>query len=132
MFHRIFAVLFLTGAFFAMSLAAESAETQPNRVLRHIVLYQFKPEISAAQVQEVIDTFAALPKKIDTIIGFEHGLNISQEGKSDGLTHAFQVTFRNEADLKKYLDHPAHLDYVKVVKDRRLKVVVFDYWVDAK
>ncbi|MBL8825482.1 MAG: Dabb family protein [Planctomycetaceae bacterium] len=123
---------FFVGVLLAMSPLAHSAEAQPSRVLRHIVLYQFKPEISAAQVQEVIDTFAALPKKIDTIIGFEHGLNISQEGKSDGLTHAFQVTFRNEADLKKYLDHPAHLDYVKVVKDRRLKVVVFDYWVDVK
>ncbi len=115
-----------------MSQVATVAAAQPARVLRHIVLYQFKPEISAAQVQEVIDTFAALPKKIDTIIGFEHGLNVSQEGKSDGLTHAFQVTFRNEADLKTYLEHPAHLDYVKVVKDRRLKVVVFDYWVDVK
>lgn len=108
------------------------AADKPAQVLRHVVLYKFKDDLKPQQVQEVVDTFAALPKKVDTIIGFEHGLNVSQEGKSDGLTHAFVVTFRNEQDLKKYLDHPAHLDYVNVVKSRREKVVVFDYWVDAK
>lgn len=130
--QRLLAFLALLGATLAMPQSSAAADTQPKRVLRHIVLYQFKPEITSAQLQEVIDTFAALPKKIDTIIGFEHGLNSSQEGKSDGLTHAFQVTFRDEAGLKTYLEHPAHLDYVKVVKDRRLKVVVFDYWAEVK
>lgn len=129
---RLLALIVLLGVSLAMTPAPAVADAQPKRVLRHIVLYQFKPEVTTAQVQEVIDTFAALPKKIDTIIGFEHGLNSSQEGKSDGLTHAFQVTFRNEAGLKTYLEHPAHLDYVKVVKDRRLKVVVFDYWAEGK
>lgn len=115
-----------------VGLAAVSrAEGKPTRVLRHIVLYQFKPDATAAEVQEVVDTFRGLESKIDTIIGFEHGTNVSQEGKSDGLTHAFVVSFRDEAGLATYLKHPAHLAYVDVVKDRRLKVVVFDYWAEA-
>ena len=100
-----------------------------DKVLRHIVMYQFKPEVTPAQLQEVIDAFAGLPKKIDTIIGFEHGTNVSKEGKSDGFTHVFVVTFKNEADRDAYIAHPAHDAYVKVVRDRREKVVVFDYWV---
>lgn len=97
-------------------------------VLRHIVMYKFKDDLKPEQVQEVVDTFAALPSKIDVIVGFEHGTNVSQEGKSEGFTHLFTVTFRDEASREKYLVHPAHLDYVKVVRDRREKVVVFDYW----
>ena len=72
----------------------------------------------------------ALPQKIDRIVGFEHGTNISPEGKSEGLTHCFMVSFASEKDRDAYLTHSAHLEYVKVVRDRREKVVVFDYWTN--
>jgi heme-degrading monooxygenase HmoA len=107
---------------------ARAQESKPERVLRHLVLYKFKDDISQAQVQEVIDAFSALPSKIDTIIGFEHGENVSPEGKSDGLTYGFVVTFRDEKGRDEYLKHPAHDAYVQVVKDKREKVIVFDYW----
>src|SRR5436189_4533877 len=111
----------------AMSASHASAA---DKVLRHIVMYQFKDDVTPAQLKEVIDAFAGLPKKIDTIIGFEHGTNVSKEGKSDGFTHVFVVTFKNEADRDAYIAHPAHDAYVKVVRDRREKVIVFDYWAD--
>ena len=104
---------------------------KPPRVLRHVVMYKFKDDQSKERVQEVVDAFSALPKKIDAIIGYEHGTNVSQEGKSEGFTHVFVVTFRDEAGRDAYLKHPAHDAYVQVVKDRREKVVVFDYWADA-
>jgi hypothetical protein len=104
--------------------------TAKPRVLRHIVLYKFKDDVSPAQVQQVVDAFAALPGKIDGIVAFEHGTNVSPEGKSDGLTHAFVVSFQDEKSRDAYLKHPAHDEYVKVVRDRREKVVVFDYWAE--
>lgn len=108
--------------------SAKDSDKGSEKVLRHIVMYKFKPEISAGQVREVVDTFAALPKKIDVITAFEHGTNVSPEGKSEGFTHCFVVTFKDEAGRETYLKHPAHLEYVNVVKDRREKVIVFDYW----
>ena len=110
---------------------AAQADAAPAKVLRHLVMYKFKPECTPAQIQEVVDTFGGLPKKIDTIIGYDHGTNVSQEGKSEGLTHCFVVTFKDEAGLATYLKHPAHDAYVQVVKDRREKVVVFDYWSEG-
>jgi hypothetical protein len=103
-------------------------EKVPEKVLRHIVMYQFKPTTTKEQVQDVIDAVAGLPKKIDTIVGFEHGTNVSNEGKSEGFTHVFVVTFKDEAGRETYLKHAAHDEYVKVVRDKREKVVVFDYW----
>lgn len=107
------------------------AQKTKGRVLRHLVLYKFKDTCTPAEVQEVIDTFAGLPKQIDTIISFECGPNVSTEGKSDGLTQAFLVTFRDEAGRDVYLKHPAHDAYVNVVRSRRERVIVFDYWADA-
>jgi hypothetical protein len=115
----------------AMTLARSGRATaaqKPERLLRHIVLYKFKDTLSAAQVQEVVDAFAALPKKIDTVVGFERGTNVSVEGKSEGLTHAFVVSFADERGRDAYLNHPAHQEYVKLASTRREKVVVFDYW----
>jgi hypothetical protein len=106
------------------ALAADPAE----KLLKHVVLYKFKADQSPQQVQEVIDAFAALPGKIPVIAGFEKGTNVSQEGKSEGLTHAFVVSFRSQKDLDAYLAHPAHQEYVNIVKSRREKVIVFDYW----
>lgn len=122
----ILAAFLFTGAVWQMGNSQESK----GKVLRHIVMYKFKDEISKPQVQEVIDAFAGLPKKIDGIVAFEHGPNVSPEGKSEGLTYCFVVSFKDEAARDAYLKHPAHDDYVKVVKDRREKVVVFDYWAD--
>lgn len=123
--------LILTSTVWQMATSQEPA-TKPasTKVLRHIVMYKFKDEITKAQIQEVIDAFANLPKKIDAVIGFEHGPNVSPEGKSEGFTYCFVVTFKDEAGRAAYLKHPAHDEYVKVVKDRREKVVVFDYWAD--
>jgi len=109
---------------------ADKPTTAPKlaKVLRHVVIYKFKETATPAQVSEVVTAFGKLPKQIDTIIGYEHGTNISSENKSEGFTHAFVVTFRDEAGRDKYLIHPAHDEYVKVVRDRREKVIVFDYW----
>lgn len=114
-------------ALFAVAAFGRAAEPAP-RLLRHVVLYKFKEGLPAARVQEVIDAFSALPSKIEGIGGYEHGENVSPEGKSEGLTHAFVVSFRDEAARDAYLKHPAHDAYVAVVKDKREKVVVFDYW----
>ncbi len=111
------------------NLTTAAPATEKTAMLRHIVMYKFKPEITAPQIQEVIDAFAKLPKQIDVIRGFEMGTNVSPEGKSEGFTHVFVVTFADEAGRDAYLKHPAHDEYVKVVKDRREKVIVLDYWV---
>lgn len=130
MWRSILALGLTCGAamFLINGKAITEAADPPKQVLRHMVLYKFKDGLEPAKIKEVVDAFAGLPKKINTIIGFEHGTNVSKEGKSEGFTHCFVVTFRDEKGLANYLDHPAHQEYVQVVRDKRDKVVVFDYW----
>lgn len=95
--------------------------------LRHVVLFKFKPEVTKAQVQEVVDAFAALPKKIDTIADFEWGTDVSVEMKSEGYTHCFVVSFQDAKARDEYLPHAAHAEFVKLVGPRIEKVLVFDF-----
>ena len=123
------AVTIVLGGSLMNALAVRSNEAKASsKVLRHLVLYKFRDDATPQQVQEVVDAFSALPKQIEGIVAFEAGTNVSTEGKSDGLTHCFQVSFRDQAALDSYLKHPAHDKYVQVVRPRREKVVVFDYW----
>lgn len=109
-------------------LAALGVASKPAKVLRHVVLFKFKPEASKEQVDEVVEAFRALPGKIDTITDFEWGTDVSVENKAAGFTHCFTVTFRDEKGRETYLPHPAHGEFVKLVGPRIADVLVFDYW----
>lgn len=96
-------------------------------VYRHVVLFKFKDDASAEQVKAVEEAFRALPSKIDTITGFEWGTNVSPEGKDQGFTHCFFVTFKDKAGLEVYLPHPDHKAFGSLLRPILDKVLVVDY-----
>ncbi|MEO0472959.1 MAG: Dabb family protein, partial [Bacteroidota bacterium] len=65
---------------------------------------------------------------IPQIIKFEGGEDISTEGLSQGFTHCFVLTFKNEADRDAYLPHPAHLELAEKNKPLMKKLLVVDVW----
>lgn len=119
-----------TGALLALTVALSSCggEKKQGKVLRHVVMFGFKPEVTAEQVKAVEDAFGELPSKIDLIKDYEWGTDCSPEGKQQGLTHCFFVTFHSEADRDAYLVHPAHKEFGKLVRNKVAAVTVLDYW----
>jgi hypothetical protein len=113
----------------ALGVAAEPAVASGGKLLRHVVLFKFKADVTKDQVQEVVDAFAALPKKIQEIKDFEMGTDVSVENKSEGYTHGFVDTFADEKGRETYLPHAAHQEFVKLVGPRIEMVLVCDYWV---
>lgn len=123
--------MMLLGCSSSESANVQTREVQvakPARVLRHVVLFKFKDDVSSEQIQQVVDAFRALPSKIDFIQDFEWGTNVSPEPHSQGLTHAFLLTFKNEADRDAYLPHPAHQEFGRMLGPILDKVTVVDYW----
>jgi len=112
------------------ALTASGRNSGGQRLLRHVVLFKFKADASAEQVNEVVAAFKALPSKIDAIHSFESGTDNSVENLADGFTHGFVVTFRDEKGRAEYLPHPAHDEFVKLARPRIEKVLVFDYWAE--
>ena len=95
---------------------------------RHIVLFQFKSTTTPAQVEEIEAAFAKLPSEIDVIKGFEWGkMDNAEVGRNNGLTHSFVVTFKDKADLEKYIPHAAHKAFVAKAGPLLEKSLVFDY-----
>lgn len=96
-------------------------------MLRHVVLFRFKPDAERAAIAAIEAAFADLPQHIETIRAFEWGLNNSPEGLDKGFTHAFVVTFENEAGRDAYLPHPAHDAFVAQLKPLLDDVLVIDF-----
>ena len=128
-------VLILLAATVAVSLTINSmnaddkqSSKKQERLLRHVVLFNFKDDATEQDVAKIVEAFQQLPKRISQIHSFEYGIDNSPEGLADGFTHCFLVTFANEADREAYLPHPEHLKFVDILKPQIERVLVIDYW----
>lgn len=111
--------------------SAHSNETaKSDKVYRHFVMFKFQEQATEAQVQEIVEAFGALKNKVDSIVAYEHGTDVSPENLSKGFTHCFLVTFASKKDLEAYLPHPAHQEFVSKLKPILDDVMVVDYWAD--
>lgn len=79
-----------------------------DAMLRHIVVFRYTQHATQAQIAQVTDAFRALQHQIPGIRAFEHGVNNSPEGKNQGFTHVYVLTFIDAAARDAYLPHPAH------------------------
>jgi hypothetical protein len=59
---------------------------------------------------------------------FKQGTDVSVEGKANGFSHCILVTFGSERDRNTYLPHPAHQEFVSLVRPHVEKSLVLDYW----
>lgn len=114
----------------AITVSAPPAEKYSHAGhLRHVVLFKFKDGTSKEDIEKIEKAFAALPRKIPQIAGFEWGTDCSKENLSQGFTHCFILTFKNEKDRDEYLPHPEHQAFAKLLRPYLDKVLVIDYIV---
>jgi hypothetical protein len=99
--------------------------------LRHVVLFGFKSETTERDVKEIARRFAELQTLIPGISDFEWGENNSPEGKDQGLSHCFLLTFDTEAARDAYLPHPDHVAFASWAGQWIERVTVVDYWVQT-
>lgn len=109
-------------------LEAVGAVKARTRVLRHVVLFKYKPEVTPAQLDEINRAFQDLKRQIPEVRDFERGINNSPEGLNKGFTHGYLITFASEEDRAAYLPHPAHKKFVELIGGKLDEPFVFDYW----
>jgi hypothetical protein len=120
--NTLLAIILMIGSASVLSAQNNSGS------LRHVVLFKFKDGAKAEDVKKVEDAFRALSGKIKLIKDFEWGTNVSPENLNQGLTHCFFVTFKSDKDRDDYLVHPAHKEFVEILKPVLDKATVVDYW----
>lgn len=114
------------------TLVAFTMSTKSQHV-RHVVVFKYKKEATAAQIKEVTDAFRALKGKIPGIVSFEQGPNISPEKLDQGFSHVYLLTFENAAARDAYLPHPDHNKFGELLGKVNIldgKPFVVDFQID--
>lgn len=121
----VWAILFF-GLVTILLMSAET--TKPEKKLRHVVAFKYKPGTSLEQMKKVTADFHALKQKVPEIIEFEGGPDIHFQEKKGKFTHCFIVTVKDEEDLAAYGKHPDHQAFSQSVDPLLEEVMVVDYW----
>lgn len=112
----VVALVAVTVAIIVSGVKMSKEETvRQEETVRHVVVFKYKEGASEDKIQAVTDAFRALQDKIPGIVSFEHGVNNSPEGKNQGFTHVYLLTFENAAARDAYLPHPEHQKFGQVL-----------------
>ncbi len=77
-------------------------------MIRHIVLTQFREDVSDAVIAEIYAGLAAVAARLDGAQGFAGGRSDSPEQLQRGYTHGFSIDFDDAAALARYAQDAAH------------------------
>ncbi|GAA1970111.1 Dabb family protein [Microbacterium deminutum] len=92
----------------------------------HVVLVQWKPEVSRAELDELTDFACAFPDAIPGVLAVHCGPSTSPEGLESGYEWALVVSFASSSARDHYLPHPAHQPVAELISRLAEQVVVFD------
>jgi len=125
---KILFLAFILFTSFHVVMAQTTADKNSKALLRHVVLFKYKDQSTAADIKKIEQAFRELPSKINLIKDFEFGVNNSPENLNQGLTHCYFLTFSSAKDRDAYLVHPAHKAFTDIAGPHIDKVTVVDYW----
>lgn len=88
--------------------------------VEHLVLFQWQPEATTAQIDAAIAALRDLADKVPEVLQLSCGENFSD--RAQGYQHGLFARFRDRAALAAYQAHPAH----QAVVQQHLKPIVAD------
>ena len=112
--------------------AGRDADNKQGRLLRHVILFEFKETVTAEQIKETEKRFCEMARGIEEIKDFEWGTDVSGGERTQGFTHCFILTFAGEAGRDRYMGDPAHNELRKATQPYIKKMLVLDYWKNRR
>ena len=109
-------------------LTPMTTTAQKTGPVRHVVVFKYKKDAPSDSIAQVTRAFRELRSKIPGITAFEDGVNNSPEGKNQGFTHVYLLTFESVAARDAYLPHPEHKRFGELLA--KLAVVEDAFVVD--
>jgi len=94
-------------------------------MIKHVVLFKFKPNSSEARFCELENRLKALPGLIPEIKSYEFGLDVMRTGRS--YDFALVSAFEDIESLNRYQTHPAHVEVIGIVNELFDQIVAADF-----
>ena len=97
--------------------------------VKHIVLFKFKEGTTEEQTNKFFEDVLDLSESVPGIDDYVSGTCCSAEGRNQGLTHGFIMTFADLAARDAYLVHPEHERFKAGAIPLVDNILVFDFEV---
>ncbi len=81
-------------------------------MVRHMVLFRFRPETEAHARRTVLGKLAELPRQYPAMQRFGLGENVS--GRDDTFSHVMTMEFAEHDELVSYLNSDGHEELVRI------------------
>ena len=94
-------------------------------MIRHIVIFRFKPDTPQSARDAFLEMLRALPTKISEIIEFEAGFDVVRSPRAFDL--ALVASYSDLAALERYAKHEHHLPVIERSKEICEQVSSVDY-----
>lgn len=95
--------------------------------IKHIALLKFKEGTGSDQIGQLFDELLDITENIAGIEDYVSGENCSNEGRNQGYTHGFIMTFTDAAARDAYLVHPDHERVKAAILAHVDSALVFDF-----
>lgn len=82
-------------------------------MMRHMVLFRFRPEASEQDRRAVLDGLAQLPMHFPQMRRFGLGENVSQRDRT--FSHVMAVEFERREEMESYLNSAEHEEFVSML-----------------
>jgi hypothetical protein len=97
--------------------------------VKHIVLLKFKDGTTEEQIGKFFEEVLDLSETVPGVDDYVSGNNCSPEGRNQGMTHAFIMTFTDVAARDAYIVHPEHERFKTMTLSTVESFLAFDFEV---
>jgi hypothetical protein len=81
-------------------------------MIRHVVLFTWKPDTTEEQRQRVAAELAALPGRVPGVLGYQFGADVGI-GTAGNADFALTADFADADAYLVYRSHPAHIEFIE-------------------
>jgi 2,3-dihydroxy-p-cumate/2,3-dihydroxybenzoate 3,4-dioxygenase len=82
-------------------------------MVRHMVLFAFKPSVDEEQSSKLLAMLADLPMRFPEMRDFQLGVNVSR--RDHRYSHGMTMSFESLGDLEGYLNSEVHEEFVREI-----------------
>ena len=94
-------------------------------MIRHVVFFKFKPEVSPADRADLVARLRALPERVPGILQPEVGEDLVRSPRSYDVALVFG--FEDRAAMDRYQVHPNHVPVVERARRLCESIIAVDY-----
>lgn len=94
-------------------------------MIKHVVLFKFKPDSSEARFGELEKRLKGLPGLIPEIKSYEFGLDVMRSARS--YDFALVSAFEDIESLNRYQTHPAHVEALGIINELFEQIAAADF-----